>query len=127
SSVWIDYFNGHSSPETDRLDALLDTQLLATGDLMLTEVLQGFRTDKGFEEAKRLLTSLEIIELGGREVALQAATNYRQLRTLGVTVGKTIDTIIATRCIIDGHSLLFADRDFHPFVKHLGMQSALRS
>jgi predicted nucleic acid-binding protein len=126
SSVWIDYFNGKACRETDQLDALLGTELLATGDLMLTEVLQGFRSDKGFEEARRLLTSLEVIELGGRDLAVQAARNHRRLRSLGVTVRKTIDTVIATRCIEDGHSLLFTDRDFVPFVQHLGLKPVLR-
>jgi predicted nucleic acid-binding protein len=127
SSVWIPYFNGITSPETDRLDALLGTELLATGDLILTEVLQGFRTDKAFEKAKRLLTSLEVVDLGGRDLAIQAARNYRRLRSLGVTIRKTIDTIIATRCITDGYALLFNDRDFEPFVKHLGLKTALRA
>ena len=125
SSVWIEYFNGKACRETDKLDTLLGTELLATGDLMLTEVLQGFRSDKGFEEARRLLTSLEVIELGGRDIAVQAARNHRRLRSLGVTVRKTIDTIIATRCIEDGHSLLFTDRDFVPFVQHLGLKAVL--
>jgi len=126
SSVWIPYFNGTQSPHTDKLDSLLGTDILATGDLMLTEVLQGFRTEADFEQAKRLLMSLEIVELGGRDVAVQAARNYRELRARGVTIRKTIDTIIATRCIMDGHSLLHNDRDFEPFVKHFGLQSALR-
>jgi predicted nucleic acid-binding protein len=127
SSVWIEYFNGKDCPQTDKLDSLLGTELLATGDLMLTEILQGFRTDTGFEEARRLLTSLDVIELGGRDIAVQAARNYRQLRGMGITVRKTIDTIIATRCIEDEHQLLFTDRDFEPFVQHLGLKSVLRT
>lgn len=125
SSVWIDYFNGAATPQTHKLDSLLGTTLLATGDLMLAEVLQGFRTEKQFQLAKKLLLSLEIIELGGREVGIEAARNFRKLRSKGITVRKTIDTIIATRCLMDKHALLFSDRDFDPFVKHLGLQSAL--
>ncbi|HUR41152.1 MAG TPA: PIN domain nuclease [Verrucomicrobiae bacterium] len=124
SSVWIDYFRGTATPQAERLDALLGTEILATGDLMLTEVLQGFKSDKDFEQAKELLTSMEVIELGGREIGIQAAFNYRALRDKGVTVRKTIDTIIATRCLSDGHSLLFSDKDFEPFVEHLGLRSA---
>lgn len=127
SSVWIDYFRGVDTLETDRLDALLQTDVLATGDLMLAEVLQGFRSEADFEKARAVLTSLEIVELGGKDVGIQAARHYRKLREKGVTVRKTIDTIIATRCIADGHSLLFSDRDFEPFVKHLGLKSALRA
>ncbi len=127
SSVWIDYFRGVDTLETDRLDALLQTDVLATGDLMLAEVLQGLRSEADFEKARAVLTSLEIVELGGKDVGIQAARHYRKLREKGVTVRKTIDTIIATRCIADGHSLLFSDRDFEPFVKHLGLKSALRA
>ena len=125
SSVWIDYFRGVDSPETDVLDGLLGSESLATGDLMLAEVLQGFADDLHFEQAEQLLTSVAVLELGGREVAIEAAMNFRRLRRLGVTVRKTIDTIIASHCILRGHSLLFSDRDFEPFVKHLGLQSVL--
>ncbi|MDZ4689174.1 MAG: PIN domain nuclease [Planctomycetaceae bacterium] len=125
SSVWIDYFRGTVTPQTDKLDALLGIEPLATGDLMLTEVLQGFGSDRDFNEAKKLLTRLVVIDLGGRDVAIQAARNFRTLRALGVTVRKTIDTVIATRCIQSGHTLLYSDRDFDPFVVHLGLRSAL--
>ena len=126
SSVWIEYFNGLDNPHTEKLDSLLGSELLAVGDLMLVEVLQGFRADKAFEEARRLMTSLEVVEMGGRDVVVQAARWYRQLRALGVTIRKTIDTVIAARCIVDGHDLLFTDRDFDPFVKHLGLKAVLR-
>ncbi|MBA5606870.1 PIN domain nuclease [Duganella sp. FT3S] len=125
SSVWIDYFRGIATRQTDALDALLGRELLATGDLILTEVLQGFRTDDDFNQAKMLLTSLVVVELGGRVVAIQAARNFRALRKLGVTIRKTIDTVIATRCIVDNYHLLYRDRDFEPFVTHLGLRSAL--
>lgn len=127
SSVWIDYFRGTTTPETNALDGLLGTEELATGDLMLAEVLQGFRSETDFEQARAMLTSLEVVELGGKEIGVQAARNFRRLREKGVTVRKTIDTIIATRCIADGHALLFSDRDFEPFVEHLGLKSALRA
>ncbi len=125
SSVWIDYFRGDATAETDKLDSLLGTEPLAIGDLILTEVLQGFSTEKDFNEAKRLLTTLVVVELGGRDIAIQAAKNYRALRTLGVTVRKTIDTVIATRCIESGFALLYSDRDFDPFVTRLGLRPAL--
>lgn len=125
SSVWIDYFNGVPSPQTDRLDTLLGSQPVLTGDLILTEVLQGFRNDRDFNQAKTLLTSLDVIELGGQDVAIQAARNFRKLRSLGITVRKTIDTVIATRCIESDFVLLYSDRDFDPFVEHLNLPSAL--
>lgn len=125
SSVRIDYFRGTVSPQTDLLDALLGSEPLATGDLVLAEVLQGFGDDREFEQARRLLDTLDIVVLGGREIAIAAARNLRALRRLGVTARKTIDTVIATRCIVDGYALLYSDRDFDPFVRHLGLRPAL--
>ena len=125
SSVWIDYFRGALTPETDRLDALLGREPLATGDLVLTEVLQGLRDHRAFEQARKLLTSLDVVTLGGQQVAIRAAKHFRVLRERGVTARKTIDTVIATRCIVDGYALLYSDRDFDPFVEHLGLRSAM--
>ena len=121
SSVWIDYFNGVASEQTNRLDQLLDREPLAIGDLILAEVLQGFTSDRDFESARTMLTALTVIELGGEEIAIQAARNFRLLRKRGVTVRKTIDAVIATRCIQDGHTLLHSDRDFDAFVLYLGL------
>ena len=125
SSVWIDYFRGTSTPEAETLDSLLSTEPIATGDLILTEVLQGFVSDRDFNQAKKLLTSLVIVDLAGQDIAIQAARNFRVLRALGITVRKTIDTVIATRCIQSRLSLLYSDRDFDSFVEHLGLRSAL--
>ncbi len=122
SSVWIDYFKGTITPQTDKLDSLLESRRLAIGDLILTEVLQGFARESDFNEARHVLDSLVFVSLGGPNIALQAAVNYRKLRALGVTVRKTIGCIIATRCIEYGYELLHNDQDFAPFVKHLGLQ-----
>jgi hypothetical protein len=121
SSVWIDYFNGKVTPQTERLHSLLGVELLAIGDLILTEVLQGFDNEREFQDARNMLTSLKVVELGGQEIAIQAAKNFRALRKLGLTVRKTIDTVIATRCIESGYDLLHNDRDFEPFARHLGL------
>jgi predicted nucleic acid-binding protein len=123
SSVWIDYFKGTITPQTEKLDSLLASELLAIGDLILTEVLRGFSDERDFNEARKLLTSLTIVDLGGRDAAIQAAKNFRVLREFGVTVRKTIDSVIATRCIKSGYDLLHNDRDFDPFVKHLGLRT----
>jgi predicted nucleic acid-binding protein len=122
SSVWIDYFRGTITPQTEKLDSLLGREPLAIGDLILTEVLQGCTDEREFNQVRRLLTSLLVVELGGQEIAIQAARNFRKLRNLGVSVRKTIDTVIATRCIESGHALLHSDRDFDPFAKHLGLR-----
>ena len=124
SSVWIDYFKGRTTVQTERLDGLLDRQALAIGDLILTEVLQGFAEESDFKKVKGLLTSLTVVRLVGQEIAIQAAVFYRTLRKQGLTVRKTIDGIIATRCIEHGYDLLHNDRDFEPFVKHLGLREA---
>ena len=127
SSVWIDYFRGTASPEVEMLDALLGVEPVAIGDLILTEVLQGFTSDRDFKKAKELLFSLDVVTLCGPDIAVQAAMNYRKLRARGITIRKTIDTIIATRCIADGLTLLYSDRDFDPFVTHLSLRPALSS
>ena len=124
SSVWIDYFQGTDAPQTEKLDLLLGNELLATGDLILTEVLQGFSSERDFNRGRILLTSLVVVDLGGQELAIQAAKNVRILRNLGVTVRKTIDTVIATRCIVSAYQLLHNDRDFDPFEKYLGLRVA---
>ncbi len=121
SSVWIDYFKGTVTPQTDKLDSLLGRVPLAVGDLILTEVLQGFTSDREFRDAANMLSSLTVVELGGQSIAIQAAKNFRALRRLGVTVRKTIDSVIATRCIESGYDLLHDDRDFDPFAK-LGLR-----
>lgn len=124
SSVWIDYFRGVANRQTDRLDALLGSEPLAVGDIVLAEVLRGFTDDRDFGQALQMMTALTIIDIAGQDVAIQAARNFLALRARGVTIRKTIDTLIATRCIEDGHSLLYNDRDFDPFVAHLGLRSA---
>ena len=125
SSVWIDYFRGTATPQVEKLDALLGVEPIATGDLILTEVLQGFDSERDFNQAKKLMTSLAIIDLAGQSIAIQAAKNFRALQSLGVTVRKTIDTVIATHCIKHGLPLLYSDKDFDPFVEHLGLRSVL--
>ncbi len=125
SSVWIDYFRGTATPESEALDKFLGIEPVAIGDLILVEVVQGFRSDADFNQAKRLLTSLTIVDMVGQHIAIRAAENFRKLRLLGIAVRKTVDTVIATRCIENDLPLLYSDRDFDPFVTHLGLRSAL--
>ena len=126
SSVWIDYFRGTQNSPTDLLDALLGNEPVATGDLVLAEVLQGFGGVQDFNQGKKLLTSLPIIDLVGGDIAIRAARNFRALRARGLTIRRTIDTLIATSCIEKGLTLLYSDKDFDPFVEHLGLRTALR-
>lgn len=125
SSVWIDFFRGTITPQTERLDVLLGSEPLVIGDLILAEVLQGFGSDRDFNQARKLLTALDVVDVGGQDIAIQAARNFRTLRAKGLTIRKTIDTLIATRCIESDYALLFSDRDFDPFVEHLGLRSAM--
>jgi predicted nucleic acid-binding protein len=123
SSVWIDYLRGTRTVQADKLDSLLGTERLAVGDLIAVEVLQGCADERTFNWVKDLLGAFAVVNLCGYAVALQAARNHRALKASGLTVRKTVDTIIATRCIEDGYTLLHRDRDFEPFVAHLGLRS----
>lgn len=124
SGVWIDYFNGTDTSAADRLDSYLDRELVLVGDLILAEVLQGFRDDRDYESARGALCGLQVTAMVGPDIALRSAANYRTLRSRGVTVRKTIDCLIATYCLENGHRLLYDDRDFQPFVDHLGLEAA---
>ena len=122
SSVWVDFFNGKKTRQTDWLDSSLGNTPLIMGDLILTEVLQGFQKDKDFRIARDLLLEMPFMPMGGRNLALQSALNYRTLRKKGATVHKTIDIMIGTFCIHYQLPLLHDDRDFDPMVKFLGLK-----
>ena len=122
TSVWIDYVNGVVTPQTNILDIELESSRLATGDLIIVEFLQGFRDDRQFLEAKDLMDSLEYYDFAGREMAINAAQNFRRLRKKGITIRKTIDVLIATFCIEYGFELLHNDRDFDPMEEILGLR-----
>ena len=122
STVWIDYFNGRKTWQTDLLEHLFSHVPIIIGDLILTEILQGFRSDNDYKTAKSLLSDLPFHRMGGYPVAVQSAKNYRILRKKGVTVRKTIDIIIGTYCILEGLLLLHDDRDFEPMVSHLSLR-----
>lgn len=124
SSVWIDFFNGVNTPEVERLDGLLGSRPVAIGDVILVEVLQGFCRDSDVATARQLFRSMPLLAMLGPQNAYKAAENYRTLRRRGITVRKTIDGIIATACIEANVPLLFSDRDFQPYVEHLGLDVA---
>ena len=124
SSVWINYFNGIQSTQTDFLDRALGVQSIAVGDLILTEVLQGFRSDKDFDTARKVLLEFDQVEMLGQSRAISAASKFRKLRKYGITIRKTNDVIIASYCIDEQIPLLFSDRDFDPFVSKLRLIAA---
>jgi predicted nucleic acid-binding protein len=121
SSVWIHYFNGVVTPQTDLLHSALGQRAIGLGDVILCEVLQGYRHQKDFEAARDALLRFPIHPIGGIQLALKSAENFRFLRRKGITVRKTIDCLIATFVIEKGFSLLHDDRDFVPFEQHLGL------
>ncbi len=124
SSVWIDYFCGADNKQTEALDQILGFRPVAVGDLILTEVLQGFKHDKEYRTAKALFDDITVLDMLGKEMALKSADNFRALRKKGITIRKTADVIIASFCIERKLPLLFSDKDFKPFVNHLGLVEA---
>jgi len=122
STVWIDYFNGRYTPQTDYLEEALSQRLILVGDIILGEVLQGFRLDQDFEQARHYLTRFYQVSILTPALAVQSAIHYRDLRKQGITIRKTVDCFIATYCIASGCELLHDDRDFNPFEQHLGLR-----
>jgi predicted nucleic acid-binding protein len=124
SSVWVDYFRSADTPQVALLDSFFGRTRIAVGDLIAAEVLQGVREEREYKWVKKVFETFARLDLCGYDLALRASENYRTLRAKGITIRKTIDTLIATRCIEDGLTLLHSDRDFMPFVEHLGLREA---
>ena len=122
STVLIDYFNGNDTWQVNALDLVLGKELVIIGDYVLAEVLQGFGNDREYRTAKKNLLSFPCYEIGGRDNAIKSANNFRYLRKRGITIRKTIDTLIATFCIENKFILLHNDRDFDPFEKYLDLR-----
>jgi predicted nucleic acid-binding protein len=125
SSVWIDYLREFETPQTEKLDSILGNERVVVGDLVIAEVLQGCNDRKTFNDTVRLFRRSDFVIVGGYQIVLEAARNYVVLRSKGITVRKTIDTLIATRCILSGFELLHNDRDFFPFEEHLGLKCVI--
>jgi predicted nucleic acid-binding protein len=122
STVWVDYFRGVENSETIWLEQGIGREPIALIDLILCEVLQGIRSDSQFETVKAELSEFDVFDSGGVEMAMAASANYRQLKTKGYTVRKTIDCWIATFCLRGGHALLHRDKDFDPFESVFGLK-----
>jgi predicted nucleic acid-binding protein len=122
STVWIDYLADHQNAHCDWLDRNLGKRRIGLTDLVLTEVLQGYRDDTIFDRIRVQLGKMPILQMSSVELAVASARNYRTLRRGGITIRKTIDCLIATFCIENGHFLLHRDRDFDPFEQHLGLK-----
>lgn len=122
STVWIDFFRGRPTRETTLLRPLVGLGVILVGDLVLAEVLQGFRDDGEAETGRRTLERFAVEPMVGRDIAVAAARNYRVLRGQGITIRRTIDLLIGTFCIERGHLLLHNDRDFDPMASRLGLR-----
>jgi predicted nucleic acid-binding protein len=125
TSVWIDYFNGTNNTQTERLDVALGSEIVAIGDLIALEILQGFKNNKDYQQAKESIEQLTCYDMLGQQSVIACADNYRALRKKGFTIRKTADVIIATFCIENKIPLLFSDKDFLPFVEHLNLRTAI--
>ena len=122
TSVWVDYLRDVRTPECEWLDVEMGRQRLGLTDLILCEVLQGVRLERQFASVRDQLLRFEVFSTGGRDLAIQAAQNFRRLRTQGHTVRRTIDCLIATFCLVNDHTLLHTDRDYDPFEQSLGLR-----
>ena len=125
SGVWIDFFSGADPPQRNVLRELLThgEVALIVPDLVLYEVLRGFRRERDYLQAEALMLSMTVESTGGQALAQRAATHYRSLREQGVTVRKSIDVLLATFCIARGYTLLHRDRDFNAFEELRGLRA----
>ncbi len=121
TSVWVDYFNDNESSLTNTLDKALIDGFVSIGDLILLEILQGIKAEREYNKTRAALAMLEQYEMFGHTMVEKCAENFRFLRKKGITIRKTNDVIIATFCIENNLPLLFSDRNFIPFVDHLGL------
>ena len=121
TSVWVDLLRGVQTPQTMWVEAAIKNEALGLTDLILCEVLQGIRDDQQYSKIKNIFLGYEILPSSGTALALASADNFRALRKRGITIRKTMDCLIATFCILNGHSLLHSDRDFDAFEKELGL------
>lgn len=119
TTVWVDYLRGFANTETRWFDKEVSNRPFGLTDIILCEVLQGIPDERSFARVHRNLLQFTIFQTSGTEMAIAAAQNYRTLRRKGHTIRKTIDCLIATFCIRNGHSLLHRDRDFDPFEREL--------
>lgn len=122
TSVWIDYFRGIDTLHTGKLDMALGTDELFIGDLIITELMQGAKTENSVLQIKDVISKMQCVNMVGQKIAYESAANYRSLRSKGITVRKTIDMLIGTFCIHSNAALIHNDRDFDPMEIHLGLK-----
>lgn len=122
TSVWIDYLNGSLSWQTDHLDKALTDETIIIGDLIIAELLQGFDSNADFSIAKEMVNNLNCVQIGGKELAIIAASHFRVLRSKGITIRKTVDMLIGSWCIEHNVNLLHNDKDFERMAEQLPLK-----
>lgn len=118
------FFRGTNSPEVKRLvNYIGHNERIFIGDLILAELLQGIRAGHELAAVEEAFQAFLVVQMVGEPNARKSAALYRELRSQGITIRKTIACLIATWCIQNQIPLLHADRDFTPFA-HLGLVEA---
>jgi predicted nucleic acid-binding protein len=121
TSVLIDYFADRRTPQTEWIERYCDSRPIGITSLILSEILQGIRSDRQFAETLGALEEFAVFDTGSPALAISSARNYRALRKLGVTIRSTIDCLTASFCIEESHELLHSDHDFDALERHLGL------
>ena len=121
TSAWIESFRGGVARVVKKVDQCLEQDLVGIGDLVYCEVMQGIRSARDRSEVSTLLLSLPQFDMVGFAIAEKSASNYRLLRSKGVTVRKTIDVLIGTFCAEHGLQIVHHDSDFDLMAKHIGL------
>ena len=124
SSVWISILRGTTTAQTEKFRAIPRLKDILLGDVVLLEILQGAQSHQHAPNMQARMTKFQVVSMLSPELAIKAATHYRRLRQLGITIRRTTDLIIGTYCIEHGHALLHSDRDFTPMAEHLGLRIA---
>jgi len=123
TSAWIEYFNDTGHKVVRDIEYALDNDIVCLGDLIYCEILQGIRDKRQLKKVKDVFNTLNRDIVGGFEICEKAAENYKYLRSLGVTVRKTIDVIIGTFCLENNYAIIHNDSDFKYMEAYLGLKS----
>lgn len=114
TTVWIDYYADRDTPQVAHLAACLDNgaEDLALTDIILTEILQGLRTEQEVRRVDDRMSVFDVLRLREPADFRRAAALYRSARRKGVTIRRTSDCLIAAVCVREQVPLLHADSDF---------------
>ncbi|MGH8197973.1 MAG: type II toxin-antitoxin system VapC family toxin [Steroidobacteraceae bacterium] len=118
TSAWIDLLNGNRTAIADRLaEAIQEGDLVLVPALVLTEVLQGLRTEADAARIGDLMTAFPAPPELDTDDYRKAAALYRSCRTRGITPSSTIDCLLAQQCLMLNVPILARDRDFEAIAR----------